>query len=272
MFPDKISDEQKFGFWITGGVHVILLVMAYFIYVGNYEPPRSAFVEVQLGNFSEGKPAEYAPKKKPKVATRPNPSKVQPEKPAPKKPKETKTQQKSSTKAEKAVNLPKQKEEVKEKPIKTPKTNKINPKKQQDKSEDKISLPPKTKKGESVQEGAKTSGDVSGDKGDVKADQGTGTSEKKSAPYSLKWEGNIDRTPIVQPLPQYTVDVEAVITVRFEVKPDGSVGRMIPLKKMNPELEKEVFKTLRSWRFSPLPSGVPQEPQWGTITFRFVLD
>jgi TonB family protein len=77
---------------------------------------------------------------------------------------------------------------------------------------------------------------------------------------------------MVQPLPENTTDHEATITIRFEVKPDGSIGRIIPLKKMNPELEREVMHTLRSWRFSRLPSGIPQQSQWGTITFRFVLD
>lgn len=65
---------------------------------------------------------------------------------------------------------------------------------------------------------------------------------------------------------------EATITIRFKVKPDGSIGRVVPLKKMNPKLEREVTQTLRSWRFSQLPSGLPQQSQWGTITFRFVLE
>lgn len=65
---------------------------------------------------------------------------------------------------------------------------------------------------------------------------------------------------------------EATITIRFKVKPDGSIGRVVPLKKMNPKLEREVTRTLRSWRFSQLPSGLPQQSQWGTITFRFVLE
>jgi TonB family protein len=77
---------------------------------------------------------------------------------------------------------------------------------------------------------------------------------------------------MVQPLPSNSTNEEAVITLRFQVNPDGSLGLVMPLKKMNPELEREVVRTLRSWRFSRLPSGVPQEPQWGTITFRFVLD
>ena len=40
---------------------------------------------------------------------------------------------------------------------------------------------------------------------------------------------------------------------------------------MNAELETEVQSILRSWRFSRLPSSVPQQPQWGTITFQFVF-
>jgi TonB family protein len=72
-------------------------------------------------------------------------------------------------------------------------------------------------------------------------------------------------------MPNYVVEVEAVISVRFEVRADGTVGRIQPLQRMNPELEREVMTTLRSWRFSRLPAGVPQESQWGRITFRFVL-
>lgn len=94
----------------------------------------------------------------------------------------------------------------------------------------------------------------------------------KSAPYELKWEGDIERNPMVQPLPDNIADAEATITIRFEVKPDGTVGRIVPLKEMNPELEREVMRTLRSWRFSRLPSGVPQQSQWATITFRFVVE
>lgn len=93
-----------------------------------------------------------------------------------------------------------------------------------------------------------------------------------SGPYDLLWEGDIERRPLLQPLPSNTANTEAVVTVRFEVRPNGTVGRIIPLRKMNPELETEVLRTLRSWRFSRLPSGVPQQPQWGTITFRFVYD
>lgn len=273
MFPEGMTDEKKFGIWITSGIHIVLFIIAFFIYVGSQTQPRAAFMSVTLGNFSPGKQAQYAPKKAKKVITRPHPSKVKTKKPKQQEHKKPKVQQKKKQKVSKTVNLPKQKKKVKAKPVKTPNTKKINPKKTQNKPQKKqVEVAPETNKGETQTKGAKKSGDKNGTKGDVKADQGNGNSEKKSAPYSLKWEGNINRTPVVQPLPKYTVDVQAVITMRFEVKPDGSVGRIIPVKKMNPELEQEVMKTLRNWRFSPLPSGVPQQPQWGTITFRFVLE
>lgn len=98
------------------------------------------------------------------------------------------------------------------------------------------------------------------------------TNELNQSPYELKWEGNIERDPMIQPLPDNVSNSEGVISVRFQVKPDGTVGLIIPLKNMDTELEKEVQKTLRSWKFSRLPSGVPQQAQWGTITFRFVFD
>lgn len=98
------------------------------------------------------------------------------------------------------------------------------------------------------------------------------TEASQSAPYELRWEGNTERDPMVQPLPQNTTNIEGIISVRFQVKPNGSVGLIIPLKKMDQELEKEVQRTLRSWKFSKLPSNMPQQAQWGTITFRFVFD
>lgn len=90
--------------------------------------------------------------------------------------------------------------------------------------------------------------------------------------YEIQWEGDIERAPMVQPLPSNVANTEAVITVRIEIRPNGTVGRIIPLRKMSPELETEVMRTLRSWRFNRLPTGIPQQPQWGTITFRFITD
>jgi len=98
------------------------------------------------------------------------------------------------------------------------------------------------------------------------------TGPVRSAPFILDWEGDVNRTPLVQPMPNFTSHTESVISVRFEVRPDGTVGRLQPLIKADPELEREVVRTLRSWRFSRLPANMPQESQYGVVTFRFFLE
>jgi len=98
------------------------------------------------------------------------------------------------------------------------------------------------------------------------------TGPVSSAPFVLDWEGDVNRAPLVQPLPNFTSHTDAVISVRFEVRPDGTVGRLQPIIKGDPELESEVLRTLRSWRFSRLPANMPQKSQYGTATFRFVQD
>ncbi len=103
-------------------------------------------------------------------------------------------------------------------------------------------------------------------------DKGNGDDDETTSLFKLSWEGDIERDPLVKPIPSNTVGMDAVITVRFEVIPDGTVGRIIPIRRMNSGLEFEVMKTLRTWRFSRLPDEVPQQAQWGTIRFAFSVD
>ncbi|HKK46972.1 MAG TPA: energy transducer TonB [Balneolaceae bacterium] len=273
MQAPTLHKEDRFGLMVTGGIHVVLFLI-FLLYTFTIDSNvRPSFIEVQFGEFKTGTPAKYAEQKNKNVATSPNPSEVKQEKPQPKKPKPVEQQKTTTQKTTKPVDVPDQKQDVKEEKVKTPETDKVDPKKQTAKKQQKdVVVPPKTEEDEVQKQGAKTSGDKKGNTGELNADQGTGNQQKKSAPYDLKWEGDIQRTPMVQPLPTNTTDHEATISIKFEVKPDGSIGRIIPLKKMNPELEREVMHTLRGWRFSQLPSGVPQQSQWGTITFHFVLD
>lgn len=273
MQVPSLNNEDRFALAVTGGVHVVLFVI-FLLYTFSIEANvRPSFIEVEFGEFQTGTPTKQAEQKAEKVATRPNPSETKPENPEPKKPDPVEKQQTTTKETTKPVDVPDQKEEIQEQEIKTPETDKVDPQKETATEEPKeVTVPPKTEKDEIQQEGSKTSGDKKGNTGQLDTDQGTGNEQKKSAPYELNWEGDIERNPMVQTLPDNTTGSEATITIRFEVKPDGSLGRIIPLKKMNPELEREVMRTLRSWRFSRLPSGVPQQSQWGTITFRFVLE
>jgi len=270
----QLDNEERFGWSITGGLHLILLVFALFYYVSFENVSRPAYMEVTLGEFQSGSPAEYAEEQEEEVATRPNPAEEIPEEPEPEVTQPTEPPAEPQEEATKAVDLAEQTEEIPEdETIQTPETDVVNPEAEETPVElEEVDVPPQTQEEEEVQEGVAESGDERGTEGDANVEQGTGTTQDRSAPYDLQWEGELDRTPMVQPLPSNPTNEEATITIRFEVNPDGSLGRVFPSRKMNPELEREVMRTLRSWRFSRLPSGVPQEPQWGTITFRFVLD
>jgi TonB family protein len=79
-----------------------------------------------------------------------------------------------------------------------------------------------------------------------------------------------DRRVIFQPpLPSVTVENEAEIELRFWILPNGTVSRVVPLKKSDPRLETLAINYLRNWRFNPLPPDVPSEEQWGIIPFKF---
>ena len=271
---ENIDKEDRFGWGVTGAIHIVLLIIA-LLYTVNFDiDNRPAYMEVTLGEFRSGTIAEQAEVQREQVATRPNPAETQPEDPDPEITQPIETPQTPEEETTKPVELPEEVEEiVSEDVVETPETDIIDPQ-VVEVTEDIIEevVPPESREAEQVQEGVTESGDERGTRGDVDVDQGTGTNPDRSAPYNLEWEGELDRTPMVQPLPSNQTNEEAVITIRFEVRPDGSIGRVIPRVKMNPELEREVMRTLRSWRFSRLPAGVPQEAQWGVITFRFVLD
>lgn len=267
------DEEDRFGIAITAAIHIVILIIA-LLYTIESNMNRAAFMEVTLGEFRSGMLAQQSEVQNEQVATRPNPSEVEPEEVDPEITEPVETPQNPVEETSKPVDLPDQEEEIPEdETVETPDTDVINPETEEE-TEEVIEevVPPQTQEDEEITEGVEDSGDEEGAAGDPNVDQGPGNTPDKSAPYDLQWEGELNRSPMVQPLPDNQTNEEAVITIRFEVHPDGSLGRVIPLKKMNPELEREVMRTLRSWRFSRLPSGAPQEPQWGTITFRFVLE
>ncbi|MCC5908784.1 MAG: TonB family protein [Balneolaceae bacterium] len=273
-FKNNVDEEDRFGLGITFAIHLVILIIAILYTVNLKYEDRSAFMEVTLGEFRSGTIAQQAEVQREQVATRPNPTETQPDEPDPEIIQPEEVPQTPVEEVAKPVDLPDQIEEIEDDEIvETPDTDIIDPE-AQEVTEDIMEevVPPAAQEAEQVTEGVEESGDVRGARGDPNVDQGIGHTPDRSAPYDLQWEGELNRSPMVQPLPTNRTNEEAVISIRFEVHPDGSLGRVIPLRKMNPELEREVMRTLRSWRFSRLPSGVPQEPQWGTITFRFVLD
>lgn len=272
-FKRNINKEDRFGLGVTGILHLIILIIALFYYVSFDIDNRPAYIDVTLGEFQSGTAAEQAEVQREEVATRPNPAETEPEDPDPEITQPVEEQQQEEETA-RPVDLPDEVEEiVSEEVVETPDTDIIDPESLEDIEEIvEEEVPPQTIEDEQVQEGVAESGDERGTRGDVDVDQGTGTDPDHSAPYELQWEGDLNRDARVNPEPENRTNQEATIRVRIEVDPDGNVVRILPIIRMNPELEREVMNTLRDWRFSPLPSGVPQENQVGIITFRFVLD
>jgi TonB family protein len=80
------------------------------------------------------------------------------------------------------------------------------------------------------------------------------------------------REPLYRPtLPEVQVQAESEITLKFWIRPDGVVSRVLPERKGDATLEVAAIRYLEGWRFTPLPPHEPQVEQWGTITIRFLL-
>ncbi|MEX1010893.1 MAG: TonB family protein [Balneolaceae bacterium] len=270
---NRIDEEDRFGLKITGGIHLLILMIAILYRFSLDVDLRPAYIEVTLGEFQAGAVAEYAEVQPEQVATRPDPPVTEPEQPEPDIPDPVEEPRQTEEDPARPVEQPEQTEDFEADAIETPVTEEIDPEvTDTEEAEEQVVSPLMAIAAQQVQEGEQESGDEEGTEGQPDVEQGTGQEEERSAPYDLRWEGELNRSPMIQPMPENTVNVEANIRVRFEVQPDGRVGNIIPQIRTNPELEREVMQTLKGWRFSRLPSGVPQESQWGVITFRFVLE
>jgi TonB family protein len=84
--------------------------------------------------------------------------------------------------------------------------------------------------------------------------------------------GLVSRKILEKPnLPQVKLKVETEIELTLWVLPDGTVDRVVPSVKGDPELEKIAIQFLKQWRFAPLPKDQPQVEQSGTIPIKFRL-
>ncbi|MDI6402157.1 energy transducer TonB [Balneolaceae bacterium ANBcel3] len=267
----SFTREEIFGLSVTLATHIVMLLLAFFMVTSASTRDYVSLIEVTLGEFYEGAPDEMpgddaTPPQTtpvPSEETAPDPATTEPQ-PIPQQPQEAEDE------PARDADLPDQEEPVQEEEVVTPDTEEIDP----------TSLPvPPPDPSETIpaeEDATEDDETIEGEEGTIRgqpdSEEGTSADQIRMAPFQLEWEGDINRAPVVQPLPNYVSQTEAVISVRFEVRPDGTVGRLQPIIKADPELENEVMRTLRTWRFSRLPSNLPQESQYGTITFRFVLE
>ncbi len=238
-------------------LHALLLLLFLVIKQEPRVSEQIGFIQVDFGEFSEGRPVQEAPETLPeKEIPQPEPEPEIEEPPAPADPEESKP-----------VDLPDAPDIVPEEPpIQSPET------------EVEAIQPEEPEEEEQIEEEEKEvpapikplgSGNVEGNAGAEDGDEGESDEEDKAAPFQIE---GLNRTPVRVVRPVYTDKVNVTIRVRVTVNPRGEIVQQIPLLKGNPRLEQSVLQALQGWRFNPLPPNVPQENQTGTVTFRFRLE
>lgn len=234
------------GLGTSVGLHVLMLVLFAFMTGLQPQPQPLGFVEVEFGDFAEGRPVEATPEPEEEPASEATEPEPEPEEPE----EEEEPVEEEETEP---VDLPERDDEVEE-PEDIP-------------EQDEEAIPPEPEpEEEEAQEEENEADDVSGAES---GDSGEGAEEEAAAPYDIE---GLDRDPVYAPMPQYAEQVDATIRVRITVDPRGRIVQRVPLLKGNPTLEKAVMDALQRWRFNSLPANAPQENQTGVITFRFRLE
>jgi TonB family protein len=98
------------------------------------------------------------------------------------------------------------------------------------------------------------------------------TESSGQTPYQIEGQA-ASRAVVYRVIPEYPENLQkqAIVKISFTVLPNGHVGDMIPVIKSDAQLEKITLDAFRQWRFNPLPADVPQRPEKGIITFRYLL-
>ena len=91
--------------------------------------------------------------------------------------------------------------------------------------------------------------------------------------FFFDWGGSGVRKVLTYSIPDYPAGVnkEANVRLRFTIRPDGSVGSIIPITKADTRLEDAALNSLRRWRFEKLPASITPFDQVVVITFPFRL-
>ncbi len=88
--------------------------------------------------------------------------------------------------------------------------------------------------------------------------------------YRISWDSGEKREVIYRQIPEFPekLDRSVELELKFSVSPAGEVLQIIPLKKVDPELERITVDAFYKWRFSP---AAEEKRQWGKITFNFII-
>ncbi|MEO1477558.1 MAG: TonB family protein [Bacteroidota bacterium] len=237
--------EDRKGLLATVAFHVVLLAV---LFVSTYTVtiPQLGFVEVDFGPIQEARPAQQA--------SVPTPEPPQPEPQA-----ET-----TPATATQPVDLPETPPEPDPDVIATPETEQRDPEPQGEAAADEREPRPETPDAPET-----TGGNPDADAGQTSDQDGTGSADRTTSPFSLE---GLDRSPVATPLPP-NPGARGTVAIRVTVDPSGRVVQALPARRGgDPRLDRAALQALRSWRFDALPPDVPQELQSGVVTFVFRLD
>jgi protein TonB len=158
---------------------------------------------------------------------------------------------------------PKEKESVtEEKP-------KVDPKENNNETAQQDTKPTETKPTETTKPTGSNQGDT-----DQTGNAGQPTNKEFDDRYSFNWGtggGGGARKPLFYPDPAYNTQEEGIITLTITISPDGRVTRVIPDPTTKITLRRNAVNAIRRWKFSPLPSNVPQEDQVVKMDITFLL-
>ena len=253
MADSDFSRDDWKGAAFSVATHLALLALFAILSAGTgpEDDPYEALglVEVELGPVQAAKPAPRAERPRPEPP-KPQPSVLARDKPSP---------------SAKPVEAPKVKPTPDPEPVPVPKTERVDP--QATTPGEALPSPPRPDPSPTPAPPAGGSPTTNGD--NTSASTTLGTAPRPAAPYSIE---GLSRTPIATPLPS-NPGAAGTVKVRVIVAPDGTVTQTIPLTRGgNAALDRAALNAVRAWRFAALPPAAPQEPQQGTVTFRFTLD
>lgn len=87
----------------------------------------------------------------------------------------------------------------------------------------------------------------------------------------IDWGGGGNRIIVGEKyLPDFpkNVRVSATIKLKFWVAPDGTVARIVPIKRADPRLEQAAMEAIKKWRFNPIKDQITMV---GVIPITFTL-
>ena len=91
--------------------------------------------------------------------------------------------------------------------------------------------------------------------------------------FDIEWGGKGVRKIYSYNLPQYPAGVKKEIDIKlqFTIRPDGTIGTIIPKIKADARLENAAINSLRQWRFEALDPSQKQVEQTAVIVFPYRL-